>query len=577
MSDDERTRLAAAEVLGGLYETLIDNTRFEGMAQAMDSFIDTAGSTIETGTAEWRQMFREHFARVGQFLDDPADRFSESPIIYVDRQIVPAAIINRSLKIVAANDLLIELLGEGQESVAELLATPSDRRRLEQLFQANDESTSVMISIEVPGSRSPFFVIASLVELADTASGSGALVSFRLAKATWNPGLVPLLMDAYGLTHAETEVLQGLIEHGTVSEVAETRGRSVRTVRTQLTQVFGKLGLKGQTELALFLATLSQLLSKGKQPSDVGLNWSRNTPGDLEHAQAPFCGRQLAYVRYGRPGGLPVLFCHSTSPPDMTPDFRRTCREMGLRVVGVHKPGSGGASPRPTNHGPEELSADFQHILDLEGISQAVIAGHCSGGLYALRLAADIADRAMGVVLVDTGLPFEGRAELTALPKTARRTFLPARYIPDVLLVPHRIVAANFNRSKDGEARVVDYFFEDSDVDRDLVRTDRTFYEITRRVISYSFEDVPRLVSDVCRWARDWDKLLHLGDHKPMVFVHGRENNIFAASKIEAFAATRPMVSCLIAEGGGQLQVYQNPARFAEACHRISEIASSER
>lgn len=564
--ETDRTRLAAAEVLSGLYEALADHSQFDGLIRAMDTFIDADPAGLESGSADWKAVFRQHFARVGQFLDEPAAEPRDSPIVHVDKQIVPAAVINRSLDIVAANDLLTGLLASGQKSLAGCLTSPSDVRRLEQVFQANDPSRSVLLSLSLPQESAPVFVVASPADLSVSSIQNGQFVSLRVAKATWNPELVPLLMEAYGLTTAETEILRGFVERGSVTEVAQARQRSVRTVRTQLTQVFSKLGVPGQTELALFLATLSQLLTKGKKPSDVGVDWSRSNGTDLQHISLAHQGRSLGYVRYGRRDGVPVLICHSTTPPDMTPDFRKACVDAGLRVIGVHKPGAGQSTPRPAKEGPEALSDDYRAVLAAEGLERAVIAGHCSGGLYALQFAKDYPELCSGIVLVDTGLPFAGRKEMMSLPKGIRRTFLPARYIPDVLLVPHRIFAANFRRSTAGEAQVVDYFFEDSEIDRNLVQTDRTFYEITRRTIAYSFEDVDRLVADVCRWARNWSDLLTVCGQFPTVFVHGRENNIFDATKIERFAAERAGVQAAIVEGSGQLQVYQHPDRFTAAC-----------
>ncbi len=567
--DADRTRLAAAEVLSGLYQALADHSEFDGLMRAMDDLIEADPDGIEAGSADWKARFRQHFAQVAQFLDAPAMEVRDSPIVHVDKQIVPAAVISRNLDIVAANDLLTGLLPTGQRSLEGCLCSPADARRLEQVFRANDLSKSVLVSFILPGERSPVLVVASPARVSVAIEASVPLVSLKVAKATWNPALVPLLMEAYGLTNAETEVLQGLVETGSVGEVARARGRSVRTVRTQLTQVFGKLGLPGQTELALFLATLSQLLMKAKKPSDVGLGWSDASGNDLQQGVISHDGRMLAYVRYGQPGGTPVLFCHTTTSPEMTPDFRRACTEAGLRVIGVHRPGFGGALPVPAQDGPASVSADYVAIMAAEGVEKAIVAGHCSGGLYALRFAADFPRRCEGLVLVDTGLPFEGRKELMTLPRTTRRTFLAARYMPEILPVPHRIFASNFSRNAAGEAQVVDYFFEDSPVDRHLVRTDRIYYEITRRIIAYSFEDVDRLVADVCRWASDWSGLLKACDTHRTVFVHGALNDMFSADKIQRFADDHPRVSAEIVADCGQLQLYQHPVHFTAACRAL--------
>jgi hypothetical protein len=181
------------------------------------------------------------------------------------------------------------------------------------------------------------------------------------------------------------------------------------------------------------------------------------------------------------------------------------------------------------------------------------------------------------LILIDTGLPFTGRKELMALPKSLRRTFLPARYIPEVLLVPHRIFATNFRRSAAAEAAVVDYFFEDDPVDQMLTRTNRHYYEITRRIIEYSFEDVDRLVADVTRWAKDWSGLLRVIDTHRIHFIHGANNNLFSAEKIQTWVKTQSHATAEIAQGKGQLQLYQDPDIFTRAVSAIIKGGTASR
>lgn len=135
---------------------------------------------------------------------------------------------------------------------------------------------------------------------------------------------------------------------------------------------------------------------------------------------------------------------------------------------------------------------------------------------------------------------------------------------------PHRIFAANFRRSAAAEAAVVDYFFEDDPVDQMLTRTSRHYYEITRRIIEYSFEDVDRLVADVTRWAKDWSDLLRIIDTHRIHFIHGADNNLFTANKIENWVKTQKNASAEIAKEKGQLQLYQDPEIFTRGVSALT-------
>lgn len=570
-----QAKIAAAQVLSGLYQAIADHTQVSMILGAMDDFIDINPDGLERGQADWKAMFRDHFGRVGQFVDQAASDERESPIVHVDKQVVPSAVINRNYDLIASNALFDQMVDLGGLRLSELFTTPTDKRRLETLLRANAETPPILVSLTLPDQSSPVFVVAMKSDLLDVSDRPGPFITLKISKATWNPDIVPLLETAYNLTPAEIEVLESLVESGSITDVATARARSIRTVRTQLSNIFAKLGLSGQTELALFLATLAQLMTKEGQPSDIGKDWTSASAGEVQYSQVKVRGGVASYIKYGDPKGTPVLMIHSTTPPDMPPDFRRACDEAGLRIIAVHKPGSGGYSGRDSRAGPNELASDYAAILDAEKVEQALIAGHCSGGLYALQFAKTYPKRCRGLILIDTGLPFTGRGELMALPKGQRRTFFPARYIPEVLLVPHRIFAANFKRSAAGEASVVDYFFADDPIDQMLTRTNRHYYEITRRIIEYSFEDVDRLVADVRRWAKDWSDLLSVVDMHPIHFIHGAENRLFAASKIERWIKTQDNASAEIVDGKGQLQLYQNPSVFTKAVRQLNDQVSS--
>lgn len=559
---------AANQVLSGLYQAIADHSQISSILTAMDNFLESNPDGLESGDADWKAMFREHFGRVSQFLHNDTETQNESPIVFVDKQVVPAAVIDREYKLVASNTLFDKLQDQPPTDLSEVFTTPGDRRKLDQLLRSNGDCSPILISLTLPGNPSPIFAVASRSELLNICGYRDLSVTLKVAKATWNPDLAPLMESAYGLTPAEIEILAALVENGSLVAVAEIRNRSIRTVRTQMTHIFGKLALSSQTELALFLATLTQLMTKERRPSDVAAEWLNVPNEQFTQHRVKVQDRDIAYVKYGQSGGIPVLLIHATTPPHMTPDFRQVCKDSGLQIIGVHKPGSGGSSSRSPKDGPKELASDYLHVLQAENIPAAIVAGHCSGGLYALQFAESHPKCCKGVILIDTGVPFSGRCELMALPKPLRRTFLPARYIPEILIVPHRIFASNFLGSADGEARVVDYFFEGCPIDQSLTRTNRAYYEITRQIIEYSFQDVDRLVADVCRWAKDWSGLL-MRACVPVVFCHGEENRLFESQRIRDYISCNSSASGVFSEGNGQLQIYQDGSIFAEATQLI--------
>ncbi|MAK60228.1 MAG: hypothetical protein CMK09_04560 [Ponticaulis sp.] len=577
--DEALAREAATQVLGGLYEALADYSQYESLFLAWDEFLESGGidGTMEMAP-DWQAMFRDHFSRVGSYIDKVQLDHRESPLSYVERQVVPSAVIDGRLQIIASNSAFEQLMGSpSDDSWKQLIMgeiiRPGDRERLIRLAMSKGPTEPSLFTMDIDTLGSSF-AVAKRADLLESSTMDGeALLSIKLVRPVWTMGLNALLQSAYKLTDAEVEILKALVETGSVQAIAQKRERSVRTVRTQLTQIYSKLGVESQTELSLFIATLANLIGEEVQ-SDAEPSTSFGDADQLWTRLVKHKNGQTQYIVYGDPNGAPVLFVQPSNPPEMTPEFRSLCLDAGLKIISPYKPGSADTTPRSSKFGPDQMGVNFADILDKEGHETAVFAGQSSGGVYALEMAQHFPHRCQGVLLVDTGVPFQSRKEMMSMPRSMRRTFVPARYFPDVLPVPHRIIAANFRSSPAGEARVVDYFFEDSPVDRDLTRTQKRYYDITRDIIRYSFEDVDRLVSDVCLWASDWSQVLkQVSERHKTVFLQGMQNTLFPAERVSHQIDKGLRAELFAPKEAGQLLLYTHPAAFVDAIEAVMKRA----
>ena len=81
------------------------------------------------------------------------------------------------------------------------------------------------------------------------------------------------------------------------------------------------------------------------------------------------------------------------------------------RVLAVDLPGHSARSSEAGLERHEKNAAEVCRIMDHEGMSRAVIAGHSMGGAVALMMALDHPDRFQGLVLVATGARMKMRPE----------------------------------------------------------------------------------------------------------------------------------------------------------------------
>lgn len=106
-------------------------------------------------------------------------------------------------------------------------------------------------------------------------------------------------------------------------------------------------------------------------------------------------GRELAYTDIGDPGGPCVLFFHGAPTSRlrialMEDDFVA----RGLRAISPDRPGYGGSSPQP-GRSLTDWPEDVEALADKLGIERFAVAGHSSGGPYAVVCAAMLGSRVL--------------------------------------------------------------------------------------------------------------------------------------------------------------------------------------
>jgi lipase len=125
------------------------------------------------------------------------------------------------------------------------------------------------------------------------------------------------------------------------------------------------------------------------------------------HFEVPVAGGMLHVARAGTPDAeRVVLAVHGVTGSLMV--WRTLARELdpGICLLAPDLRGRGQSRRVPGPYGLAVHVADLIAVLDHAGASSAVLVGHSMGAFLGLRLAAEHPERAVGVVLLDAGLPF---------------------------------------------------------------------------------------------------------------------------------------------------------------------------
>ncbi|AKU17419.1 alpha/beta fold hydrolase [Luteipulveratus mongoliensis] len=111
-------------------------------------------------------------------------------------------------------------------------------------------------------------------------------------------------------------------------------------------------------------------------------------------------GRSLDFQISGPDGGSVILFHHGT-PGSLLASRRieRVAHAQGHRLLTYSRAGYGGSSPRPGRR-VVDVAEDMAALLDHVGVDRCVTAGWSGGGPHSLAVAARLADRVTGALVI---------------------------------------------------------------------------------------------------------------------------------------------------------------------------------
>jgi pimeloyl-ACP methyl ester carboxylesterase len=111
-------------------------------------------------------------------------------------------------------------------------------------------------------------------------------------------------------------------------------------------------------------------------------------------------GRELAYTDIGHPDGPCVFFFHGAPMSRLSLiGLEGQFAAQGLRVVSPDRPGYGRSSAQP-GRSMVDWPQDVASLADALGIDRFVVAGHSSGGPYAVACAALLPERVLAGAVV---------------------------------------------------------------------------------------------------------------------------------------------------------------------------------
>ncbi len=173
---------------------------------------------------------------------------------------LPAAVLSRSHRLLAANKLLEELIPhvvQDRPSRIGLADRRADTMLEQSLLQLHGHTREQVRSIPIAATPGAPASIVHVVPVRGAARDIFAAAACVLVITTVaNPAVVSadVIQGLFDLTPAEARVARGIAAGRTVDEMAHEAGLAAGTVRQQLKSVFSKTGVSRQAELVGILA-----------------------------------------------------------------------------------------------------------------------------------------------------------------------------------------------------------------------------------------------------------------------------------------------------------------------------------
>ena len=294
-----------AEIVDRLYEVALDPIRLEDLLEVWEQRI----SGLRVGPTEQAVPLDDpeidaHVSRARVFLDRyEATREAAGYRLRLDEIPRAAAFVSDGgARLTACNRAAARVFGLSEGGpLTDLPFDAEDLALLQGVIRKvasgrAEQVATLRIRSEVTGG--PVILRVSALE----EKGLALVLSTELF---WPEDFGQTVQEAFGLTAAEVEIVRGITLGLPLREIADQRGRSIETVRTQARSILAKTETHSQSELVrvvLGLMDVALIPGGGAEPMTTA---GTLPPLAFQQTRGPQ-GRRLDFIEFGDPRGRPV-------------------------------------------------------------------------------------------------------------------------------------------------------------------------------------------------------------------------------------------------------------------------------
>ncbi|UYV38943.1 LuxR C-terminal-related transcriptional regulator [Rhodobacteraceae bacterium D3-12] len=564
----ERTPNAQAQVaIDRLYEVAIDPERYEELLDVWETMISPyrRAQGLDTPIALTAIDFETHFRRASKVLDSLAsdDASKGSPVELVARFDSAASFtLNPDHTIGAVNPAARSVLGlSASGTLADLPLDPDDLTALgdqvTRLLMSNRDDPT-LFRARLKGQ--PRLILIQLRAL--RTDQSAPFVIAVTSELIWPAGFDAFLKSVFDLTPAEIEVLRALSECHGIKDIAEMRGRSVDTVRSQLKSLMAKTETRSQAELirltlaTMDMATFTQDTADATTP-EQSKGFRSLEPRPYHTLMLPD-GRRFDYLVLGDPAGKPCMFGPQDYGLTRWPaSAEAEAARRGIKIIVPVRPGFGNSTPLTRNAVLSDvITDDYAHLLDHLGVTACPFLSMGGDVYFSAHFQNRYPDRVTAIIACAGILPLTRPEQYERMHKWHRFILAGARYTPHLL--PFMVKAGFALARKLGKRRFLQAVYGDSPADIKTFEDPEVFEAMvvgSEVSLSKEFTAHAAFAAEVIEQeTSDWSGVVKQIENRcPVVFVNGLQDPQTSPETLAEFQQDYPWIRFKTYAEAGQL------------------------
>lgn len=545
------------KLIESIYDVTIDLAKYSDLLSLWEAeFLRPVA-----GTSEMAQnidpSIEAHVTRASTVLDMTQAQNEAMPSLrqLVVENTLPIFMLSVDKKISLVNDAALDFFGfEAGKKLPEQAFELEDGLKIDQYLNQLDELEAgrILAIIQPQDDEGEASLLFALFKVHDAETAQDYL-QISAVHTVWNDDVADIIKNTFALSDAEIDLAQRYVAGEKLADIAEERGRSLNTVKTQSKILLRKTKLKTQSELVRLFSALQNfgVQNDDVKTNDAGIGKERHT-NIIERED----GRKIYYEIYGDPKGEPVLFAHDIIMGTKLPQkLIGYLYAQKIKLIAPHRAGYGYSD---VYMGPDRLNnfvEDVSLVLEAEKVDRFKILGFYAGSVYAFYLAIAMPQRLIKMRLINSYVPVTSQAQMDAIPMPIKVLVYTAKYMPKLFPFFMHVMAAQVKRL--GHDYVMKEYFKDSEFDLKSCQ-DPDIAEFIAESFNCAFETGTLGTSQTAIDAigYDWPSLLK--ENKMIVEYFHASESFSPVDLVKDIAQMQESFSLKLFKGG-QLILYENP------------------